>query len=82
MKPICMPSTTLLEFDCRIEVLMQTPDAVSAEDGFYPRRNADCRMQRSAPAPFFRDQDEELALRIEAFRQSPHVPGISWMYRA
>ena len=80
MKPMCMPSKTTLEFDRKIAVLMETPNVVSPEDGFYPRRNADCPIQRTAPAPFLRDKDEELALRIEAFRQSPHLPGISWTY--
>ena len=80
MKPICMPSTTLPELDCKIEVLIETPDAVSAEKAFYPQQSANCPIQRAAPVPFFRDKEEELALRIEAFRQSPLMPGFSWMY--
>ena len=82
MKPTGMPSTTRLEFDCKIAVLIETPDAVSAEDGFYPRRSADCPIRHAAPVPFVRDKDEEQALRIEAYRQSPRLPNISWMYGA
>lgn len=84
MKPMCMPSATLatlLEFDCKLEVLMEMPNAVSAEDGFFPRRSTDHPIQKAAPAAFLRDKDEELALRIEAFRESPRLPGISWVFR-
>lgn len=79
MKPMCMPYAALLEFDSKIEVLMQMPDAVSAEDAFFPRESAQCPIQRTTPARFIRDKNEELALRIEAFRQSPYVPDIAWM---
>lgn len=79
MKPMCMPYTALLEFDCKIEVLMQTPDAVSAENGYFPRQSAQCRVQWTTPERFVRDKDEELALQIEAFRQSPYVPDVAWM---
>jgi len=79
MKPVHRHSTTLTEFDCRIEVLMETPDAVSAENEFYPRQSAHHSVQQAAPAPLLRDKDEELALRIEAFRESPYSPDISWM---
>ena len=79
MKPVHRHSTTLTEFSCRIEVLMETPDAVSAEHGYYPRQSSCRPVQLPAPAPFFRDKDEELALRIDAFRESPYLPDISWM---
>ena len=80
MKPICTPSTTLLEFDCKIAVLIETPNATSAEDGYYARHSADYAIERAAPAAFRRDKDEEQTMRIEALRQSPCLPGISWMY--
>lgn len=78
MKPMCMPSTKLFEFDCKIEVLLQTPDSISAENAFYPRQSACFPYQQTAQAPYFRDQDEELALRIEAFQHSPRLPSV-WL---
>ncbi len=79
MKPVHIHSTIQTEFDCRIEVLMQTPDAVSAEKGFYARKSGFCEVQPTAPAQFFQDKDKELALRVEAMRESPYLPDISWM---
>jgi hypothetical protein len=74
MKSMCMPSTTLIEFDRKIAVLIETPNAVSAEDMYYARRGADYAIERTAPATFRQDKDEEQALRIEALRQSPYFP--------
>ena len=78
MKPMCMPSTKLFEFDCKIEVLLQTPDSISAENAFYPRQSACGPLQAAAQARYFRDKDEELALCIEAFQQSPRLPSV-WL---
>jgi hypothetical protein len=82
MKPMCMPSTTQYEFDCKIAALIETPDATSAEDEYYSRHGADYAIERTAPAAYRRDKDEEQALRIEALRQSPCMPGIAWTYCA
>ncbi len=79
MKPFCLPSKSLKEFDCKIEVLMEMPNAISAENGFYPRQSTFRPVQLAAPAPFYRDMSEELALRVEAMRESPYLPDIAWM---
>ena len=79
MKPSCMPFKSLLEFDCKIEVLMEMPNAISAESAFYARKSGACQVQLPAPAPYYRDRSEELALRVEALRESPYAPDIAWM---
>jgi hypothetical protein len=80
MKPMYTPSTMLIEFGRKIAVLIETPNATSAEDGYYARHSGDCAIKRTAPTAFRRDKDEEQTLRIEVLRQSPCLPGLSWMY--
>lgn len=79
MNPVPIHSTTPPDINCRIETLRESPDAVSAENGYYPRQSTCHTAQRATPGPFVRNKEEELALRIAAFRESPYSPDISWM---
>lgn len=75
-----MPSTAPVELDCKIAVLMETPNVVSAEDGYYPRHSVEHAVEQAAFAPFLIDKNEQRALWIEVLLQCPNRPGISWMY--
>lgn len=75
-----LPSNPAVEIDCKIEVLMEMPAVVSAEDSFYPRPSIDRSLAPATAIPVALDKHQQRALWIDALLQCPHWPGISWIY--
>jgi len=73
-------SNSAVEIDRKIAVLMEMPEVVSAEDGYYPRSSADRSFAPAAAIPVALDKHQQRTFWIEALLQCPHWPGISWMY--